>query len=110
MFVELHFRTVADSSLDLGYTSVQEPVKLKSMDEPGEPHVNLHKLAALSEHDVYEQVTESHKPAAFLPHFPSVYPPDEHLMCFDFIYWASTLVPHEWEARYSFSCLQYLHC
>lgn len=75
-----------------------EPVKLM-LKEDREPHVNLAKLASLSHHDTYLEVTRDHKPISY-PDFPSVYPPDEHLMCVDFLYWASILKPFEWETRY----------
>jgi len=86
------------SSTDLSYTPIMEPVKLSSMEWPGDPHVNLNKLARLGYHDVYVETTRDHKPKSY-PDFPSVYPPDEHLMCIDFLYWASILQPFEWETR-----------
>lgn len=69
------------------------------MNEPHEPHVNLNKLATLSHHDVYLEVTRDHKPVSY-PSWPNIYPPDEHVMCIDFLYWASILKPFEWETRY----------
>jgi len=87
-------------SLDLSYTPIMEPVKLMGMNEPHDPHVNLNKLASLGHHDVYLEVTRDNKPVSY-PGWPNIYPPDEHLMCIDFLYWASILKPFEWEASYS---------
>jgi hypothetical protein len=75
-----------------------EPVKLSTMEWPNDPHVNLNKLVRLSYHDIYLETIQDHKPVSY-PDFPSLYPPDEHLMCIDFLYWASILKPFEWDTR-----------
>jgi hypothetical protein len=75
-----------------------EPVKLMDINVTGDPHVNLYKLVKLSHHDGYLEAIKNHKPIPY-PDFPNLYPPDEHLMCIDFLYWASILIPYEWETR-----------
>jgi len=93
-------RITEELNLDLSYTPIMEPVKLSTMEWPNDPHVNLNKLVRLSYHDAYVETTRDHKPVSY-PDFPSVYPPDEHLMCIDFLYWASILKPFEWDTSYS---------
>ena len=81
-----------------------EPVKLLDASVVADPFVNLNKLIRLSYHDSYLEAIADHKPISYT-NFPSVYPPDEHLMCFDFLYWASMFIPHEWETRCAVSGL-----
>ena len=84
--------------LDLSYTPIAQPVKLL-LDQPGEVHISLNKVAALADHDFRHEVLKTNAPARFEPEFPNLYPPDEQLMCFDLLYWGATMVPHEWQRR-----------
>ena len=84
-----------------------EPVKLLDASVVADPFVNLNKLIRLSYHDSYLEAIADHKPISYT-NFPSVYPPDEHLMCFDFLYWASIFIPHEWETRCAASGLWFI--
>lgn len=69
------------------------------LDQPGEAHVSLNKVATLADHEVRLEILKTNGPARFEPEFPNLYPPDEQLTCFDLLYWGATQVVHEWQRR-----------
>ncbi|KZP14748.1 hypothetical protein FIBSPDRAFT_751371 [Athelia psychrophila] len=95
------FTAKSRASIDCSYTSIKEPVKLLDMKNHDEPHISLNKLAKLGDREVYDQVMQTHKPESFPPWHPGVLPPDFQLMCIDFLYWAATVEPYEWNTNFS---------
>lgn len=95
-------RTQADTIfpyVELSYTPIKDPVAL----DPGdfhEPHTSFWKLAKLGHHQGYLEATQAIKPVVYAGYPDPPLAPDEHLMCFDFLYWVSALKPFEWEERY----------
>lgn len=69
------------------------------MADPNEVHVDFWKLVRLSYHSGYLQATQENKPVAYDDYPKPPIPPDEQLMCFDFMYYVSAVQPYEWEQR-----------
>ncbi|KAL1741194.1 hypothetical protein HDZ31DRAFT_67174 [Schizophyllum fasciatum] len=85
--------------LDISYTQVPPTVKLPNTG-PNDLHVSYWALAALGFPRTYQETVDlaEHAPS---PQLGLELLPDEQLMCFDFLYYASVLNTYEYEHDYS---------
>ncbi|KAJ7648342.1 hypothetical protein DFH06DRAFT_1095762 [Mycena polygramma] len=83
--------------LDVSYTIAPSWIKL-FRDSPEEQHMTFTSLMALT---FPEQRNLNLRTPSQSPILKLSLPPDEHLMCFDNLYWLSNVEPHEMEHDYS---------
>ncbi|KAF8210803.1 hypothetical protein K438DRAFT_1664765 [Mycena galopus ATCC 62051] len=87
----------AHLNLDISYTVAPTWIKLIK-DSPDEPHMRFTSLMAITfpEHRGHNLKTPRVSPRLKLS-----LPPDQHLMCFDDMYWTANVEPHEFQHDYS---------
>ncbi|CAK5271135.1 unnamed protein product [Mycena citricolor] len=83
--------------LDISYTTAPESIKLY----PGNPQSTDMRFASLMSLGFPEQRNEHLTTPVRSPLLHASLPPDEQLLCFDNLYWATNLEPHEMEHDYS---------
>ncbi|KAJ7215207.1 hypothetical protein B0H12DRAFT_1154771 [Mycena haematopus] len=86
-------------NLDISYTTAPSWIKLLR-DQPDEPHMRFSSLMALAFPEVRGKSLRTPVPS---PRLKVSLPPDEHLSCFDDMYWIANVEPHEFQHDYSTS-------
>ncbi|KAG8869692.1 hypothetical protein FRB98_002285 [Tulasnella sp. 332] len=83
--------------LDISYTKVPT----STMMPEGYNHLSSWRLAALGFHSGWLQGTQENQPMDSEGPLKHRMPPDEQLLCFDFLYYVSTIRPWEWDEEYN---------
>ncbi|KAF7345634.1 hypothetical protein MVEN_01582800 [Mycena venus] len=95
-----HFTTAPKRlNVDVSWTIAPNWIKLFK-DSPEEPHMRFTSLMALS---FPEMRRKNLKTPSKSPILKTELPPDDHLVCFDDMYWTANVEPHEFQHDYSTS-------
>lgn len=89
------------SALEVSYTPVPASSKLTPAHEVWDIHFNAWKVARLGFPESAAQVRRETDPPIASPITGVRLPPDEHLLCFDFLYYMGVVQPFEWMQDYS---------
>ncbi|KAF7309550.1 hypothetical protein MIND_00325900 [Mycena indigotica] len=95
---ESHFTSATMRlKLDVSYTTAPRWIKLEPGND-GDPHASFWALAALA---FPETRSENLQSPALSPINKAALAPDEHLLCYDYLYYVGATNTYEWEADYS---------
>ncbi|KAJ7065244.1 hypothetical protein C8F01DRAFT_736409 [Mycena amicta] len=83
--------------LDVSYTAAPRWIKLEPGND-GDPHAAFWALASLA---FQETRAENLQTPALSPIHQLALPPDEHMLCYDYLYYVGASNTYEWEADYS---------
>jgi len=91
---ESHFTSATTRlKLDVSYTTAPRWIKMEPGND-GDPHATFWGLASLAFPDTRASNLQS-------PASSPVLPPDDHLLCFDYLYYVGANSGYEWESDYS---------
>ncbi|EJD41495.1 hypothetical protein AURDEDRAFT_115423 [Auricularia subglabra TFB-10046 SS5] len=85
-------------NLDISYTDAPKDAKMTPW--PGDWFVSFWPLAALAYPEGRKEALEEHQPRQSLLH-KAAHPPDEQLVCYDFLYFAGVATQDEWFKDFS---------